>query len=48
MLWVSMENIKLKTSYEWSNVSVDALLTLIGKMLPAPHSLLALYDDARK
>jgi hypothetical protein len=47
VLRASMEIMNLQTSYGWSNVNVDALLTLIGNMLPAPHQLLATRVEAR-
>jgi hypothetical protein len=43
-----MEIMNLKTSYGWSNASVDAFLILMGKMFPQPHRLPALREDGRK
>jgi hypothetical protein len=37
VLWAAMEIMNLETSFGWSNASVDALLSLMGKMLPQPH-----------
>jgi hypothetical protein len=48
VLRAAMEMMNLQTSYGWSNASVDALLSLMGKMLPQPHRLPATREDARK
>jgi hypothetical protein len=45
---VAMEIMNLQTSYGWSNASVDALLSLMGKMLLQPHCRLATCEEARK
>jgi hypothetical protein len=47
VLRASIEIMNLQTSCGWSNASVDALLTLIGKLLPAPHQLPTMRVEAR-
>jgi hypothetical protein len=47
VLRASMEIMNLQTSYGWSNASVDALLTLIRKMLPTLNQLPATRVNAR-